>query len=130
MYVVCVCRLASTLFPCGASTNVFLTSFAAQTQVICGRGGFANHHEGNQAYLKKKECMQEAYKSASNATKTQMKLELIAFVHNRGGRFIRRNTDGAWEELDNREVRNKAAQALRDLPASRRKASQRAATKY
>ena len=100
--------------------------------VLCGRGGSSNH-PGNQAYLKKKEGMQAQYKAAAtDKEKTAMSKELIDYVHQRGGRFMKRDPKDKqrWFEISDAEAKTKCSQALRDANTSPEKAKQRAETDF
>jgi len=97
---------------------------------LCQRGGKASNHPGCQAFLKQKEAMQPRYRLASVEEKYQMSKELVAFVHTRGGRFLRKDNSGKWVEIDDEAARRKASQALRDRSTNRIKAINRAMTSY
>lgn len=97
---------------------------------LCQRGGKASNHPGCQAFLKQKEAMQIRYRKASLEEKYRMSKELVAFVHNRGGRFLKKDKTGKWIEIDEEAARRKASQALRDNSTNRLKAINRAMTSY
>jgi hypothetical protein len=82
--------------------------------VLLGRGGLVNHHPGNKAYLQHKTRLQPRYRAASRTTKTSISLELVAWVHARGGRFLDRDVHQAWYEVDTKRARAKASQTLRE----------------
>ena len=98
---------------------------------MCGRGGISNH-EGNQAYLRKKEEMQERYRHATDKEKYEMSLELVAFVTNRGGRFLERDREmkDVWYQMSHDDARKKASQALRDHNTCRLRRQHRAQTNF
>jgi len=101
--------------------------------VLCGRGGNASNHPGNQAYLKKKESMQAQYMAAKNdQEKTQLSRELMDYVHKRGGRFVKRDPkdNQRWVEISYKDARVKCSQALRDDNTSPKKAKLRAETDF
>ena len=98
---------------------------------LCQRGGKAANHPGCQAFLKQKEAMQPRYKRASPAEKYEMSKELVAFVHNRGGRFLKMGKDGTtWSEIDYESARRKASQALRDQSTNRDKSIHRSKSNF
>jgi hypothetical protein len=82
--------------------------------VLLGRGGLVNHHPGNKAYLQHKTRLQPRYRAASRTTKTSISLELVAWVHARGGRFLDRDVRQVWYEVDTKRARAKASQTLRE----------------
>ena len=101
--------------------------------VLCGRGGNASNHPGNQAYLKKKESMQAEYMAAkSDQEKTQLSRELVDYVRKRGGRFVKRDPEDnqRWVEISYKHARVKCSQALRDDNTSPKKAKLRAETDF
>lgn len=85
--------------------------------VLLGRGGLSNHHPGNQAYRKHILEHQKQYKLLKNSAKTQMSIDVVAWVKARGGRFLKRD-----EEIEGRPfyiateatARQKVSQALRE----------------
>jgi hypothetical protein len=95
--------------------------------IIMGRGGLANKHEANQLYLQEKERMQEFYFGASKYDKTRMAQELVDWVHQGGGRFVKYDKDvSRWFEVDNLTARKRASQALRELNTPEHRAEKRA----
>jgi len=71
--------------------------------------------------------MQDEYETASVNRKTQLSRELVAFVHNRGGRFMRKNDEtGEWFEVDDKTARQKASQTLRDRSTKKELAKKKA----
>lgn len=93
--------------------------------VLLGRGGLTNRHPGNQEYLIKKTEMQHRYLKASKQEKTRISQELVDWVYNQGGRFMK-VVDDEWVEIDNAAARKKASQALREINTSETRARKRA----
>ncbi|KAL9184617.1 hypothetical protein ACHAXT_012587 [Thalassiosira profunda] len=91
--------------------------------VLCGRGGMANRHEGNARFRDEAKRMRPAYhcvvssgqnRSADRERKFFLSLELVERVHKYGGRFLKKGSDGLWYEIEDEEARKKASQALRE----------------
>jgi len=94
--------------------------------VLCERGGKGNNHPGNKVYLQQKESMQDEYEMASKEKKFQMSKVLVAFIHDRGGRFMKRAENGEWYEVDYKTARLKASQSLRDRTTEKELAKKKA----
>ena len=85
-----------------------------ETDVLLGRGGRSNHNPGNQSYLKQVKAFRPRYISlGNNDQKTELSLAVVKFVHNKGGRFLKKDP-GGWYVVEDNEARKKASQALRD----------------
>jgi len=59
--------------------------------------------------------MQPLYQAASVTEKFEMSVELVDFVHQRGGRFLKKDPkkSNQWKEVDFKYARSKASRALR-----------------
>lgn len=85
------------------------TSFPAPTvtlpyraeDVLCVRGGLSNNHGGNIWYRKEASKRKQEYQNTSSTKrKNELRDEVIAAVHNRGGRFLKREKNtGRWVEV-------------------------------
>ncbi len=86
------------------------------TDVICGRGGKANSHPGNVSFRAEALKLRSWYESSSKSEKFTISSLLVDFVRDKGGRFLKRDTErpGNWLEADANDVRKKASQALRE----------------
>lgn len=82
--------------------------------VICGRGGKANTHEGNKMFRDEARRLKDWYESSSKSEKYAVSAFLVDFVKRNGGRFLARSAGGKWEEVDPDDARKKASQALRE----------------
>jgi hypothetical protein len=61
----------------------------------------------------------------NNAQKTMLTLAMVKFVHDRGGRFLRRDSKKQWYVVDDKIAFEKAAQALRDDNDPKKRAAKR-----
>lgn len=95
--------------------------------VFLGRGSRTNKHKGNRDYLLRAAEMTPQYQAASKNDKKGIALQLVTWVHARGGRFVKK-TGNQWYEVDDEHtVRNKCSQALRDAIAKKSRAEKKAA---
>ena len=96
-----------------------------ETDVLLGRGGRSNHNPGNQSYLKQVKVVRPFYTSLdNNDEKTELSLAVVKFVHNKGGRFLKKDS-GGWYVVEDNEARIKASQALRDNDDPEKRAAKR-----
>merc|ERR1719218_233048 len=87
--------------------------------VLCERGGRANHHPGNQEYLKriKERAGEYTVELAQNRQLCREFLQsIVREVKGWGGRFMKKidNSD-RWFEVDDKTARKKVGQLLRDI---------------
>jgi hypothetical protein len=68
--------------------------------VLLGRGGRTNHHEGNATYRQHKEAMQERYLKATKDEKTIIANELVQMIHSRDGRFLKEYDPNQSSEMN------------------------------
>lgn len=86
-----------------------------EADCLLGRGGLSNRHLGNKRYRTHGEEFKPYYVSCKKVLeKRALSQLLVEYVHAYGGRFLRKNTDGEWFEVDNRVARKKASQLLRE----------------
>eukprot|EP00553_Chaetoceros_curvisetus_P008715 CAMPEP_0204621582 /NCGR_PEP_ID=MMETSP0717-20131115/7229_1 /ASSEMBLY_ACC=CAM_ASM_000666 /TAXON_ID=230516 /ORGANISM="Chaetoceros curvisetus" /LENGTH=538 /DNA_ID=CAMNT_0051636011 /DNA_START=49 /DNA_END=1665 /DNA_ORIENTATION=- len=116
----------------GATTSAIATAgmrvrTPSHADVLCGRGGGINSHEGNIAFrdLVKKE--KELYNVAADKDqKAKISDRVIELVRNRGGTFRTKDADGWWVEIDYAKAMAKTSQALREgAPSIRAKAARK-----
>jgi hypothetical protein len=99
-----------------SSAKDYIEDTYTDVDVLLGRGGLANRHPGNQAYMREKEQIQSRYLAASKVDKTDISQELVDWVHGRGGRFLKVEEDeDRWYVVDNDTARKKASQTLREI---------------
>lgn len=84
--------------------------------VLFGRGGGTNFHHGNMTYRKKIKAVQSAYIHArQRSVKTEIISEIIRQVKADGGKFLRQDeNDKLWYEVDDKEIKKKTSQTLRE----------------
>jgi hypothetical protein len=109
--------------------------------VLCGKGGEVNNHEGNKRYLKLVEVNKENYRKVCKGSKKLLSQLVVQWVNNGGhidstntadwkipphqqkalqrrphvGRFIKKSTiNDLWYEIDNHSAWSKVSQAFRE----------------
>ena len=83
--------------------------------VLLGRGGCANNHQGNKIYLKHILGLQKPYKTLPRDEKTNCSNSVVQWIQNRGGRFLKReNKRSPWYIVPPATARQKVSQALRE----------------
>jgi hypothetical protein len=109
--------------------------------VLCGKGGEVNNHEGNKRYLKLVEVNKENYRKVCKGSKKLLSQLVVQWVNNGGhidstntadwkipphqqkalhrrphvGRFIKKSTiNDLWYEIDNHSAWSKVTQAFRE----------------
>jgi hypothetical protein len=95
--------------------------------ILGGRGGRSNHHQGNKRYREEVENLKEWYNNIdSKDDKTELSQCLVDYVQSYGARFLEHDGHG-WYIVDNIVARRKASQALREDsdPEKRRAKRQR-----
>jgi hypothetical protein len=88
----------------------------SREDVLFGRGGGTNFHQGNMHYRAKIKSKQRDYINArQRAIKTIIISDIIEQVHTEGGRFLKQDDkDKLWYEVDEKEVKKKTSQTLRE----------------
>jgi hypothetical protein len=95
--------------------------------VLCGRGGKSNHHNGNKKYRDEVGNLQQWYKSSEKNEKTDLSQCLVNYVHSYGGRFLKmEESNKRWYLVTNHVARRKASQALREHATPEERAAKRA----
>lgn len=84
--------------------------------VLFGRGGGTNFHHGNMTYRKKIKAVQSAYIHArQRSVKTDIISDIIRQVKSDGGKFLKQDdNDKLWYEVDDKEIKKKTSQTLRE----------------
>lgn len=87
-----------------------------KSDIIFGRGGGTNFHPGNMEYRRKIKMRQKEYIDArQRATKSEIISEIIKEVRAEGGRFLKQDENTKlWYEVDEKEVKKKTSQTLRE----------------
>ena len=81
--------------------------------VLCGRGGGTNLHEGNRFYRELILSHRRAYDDASKVMKPEISREIVMQIRERGGRFLRKGKDDLYHDIGDAEAKAKTSQALR-----------------
>lgn len=92
-----------------------------ENDVLLGRGGGTNSHSGNVAFRSIVARHQAEYLQAKKKDKVTIARRIVGLVHDNGGKFLRKNSDGDWEEVEEKKATEKTSQALREGLDVRRK---------
>ena len=84
--------------------------------ILAGRGGGTNRHDGNIRFRDEARKLRIIYKDneTDRRTKFMISQELVTRVRQYGGRFLEKGIDGKWYEMDEKSARKKASQVLRE----------------
>mmetsp|Transcript_14763 Transcript_14763/g.21673 ORF Transcript_14763/g.21673 Transcript_14763/m.21673 type:complete len:547 (-) Transcript_14763:2894-4534(-) len=83
--------------------------------VLCGRGGGTNSHEGNRRYRTIVNDRRPEYLCAKKREKAVIAQEIVCFVRQQGGRFLeKKDARGVWVDTGNEKAIKKTLQALRE----------------
>ena len=96
-------------------TPIILINF--RIQVLFGRGGHANNHEGNRTYHATLETRAWEYSRLKGRNeKTKLAWEVVHQMKDEGTRFLHRDKDtGSFYEASDDDARKKVSQRLREL---------------
>ena len=96
--------------------QLWMTENPRKHDVLCGRGGATNSHTGNVEYRSLVQGHQDGYLHAAKSEKKEIARSIVATIRSRGGRFLRKCTDGrvGWLEIGDKKAREKTSQALRE----------------
>lgn len=88
----------------------------SELDVLCGRGGKANHHVGNKIYRQLICESKEKYRNTEDKDeKTELSRSIVEKVCDYGGRFVKKDSaTGRYYVLPKAEARIKTSQALRE----------------
>lgn len=104
-----------------APSSVGLSSYEAN-DVLSGRGGGTNQHEGNCHFRTLINKNREQYLRAKKNDKPFISLAIVDIVRRRNGRFLKKDEDaGLWYEIGDDAAREKTSQALRQRAPEYRK---------
>mmetsp|Transcript_10819 Transcript_10819/g.16105 ORF Transcript_10819/g.16105 Transcript_10819/m.16105 type:complete len:381 (+) Transcript_10819:300-1442(+) len=102
--------------------STYTTTNPGPHDVLCGRGGRINSHEGNVKFreiiaTRKADYLSPATRKLQKAVIAQ---EVVDVIRNKGGRFLKEKSNGVWEEVTDEKAKKKCGQALReDAPVFR-----------
>ena len=83
--------------------------------VLCGRGGAALRHPGNQTYRRLVHLNKGLYITCLKAEKLKISRSIVTAIREQDGRFLERNTKmGTWYDIGDKKAIEKTSQALRD----------------
>lgn len=87
-----------------------------QDDVLCGRGGETNHHQGNIQYRNLVKAFQPLYIASKRRDKPRLAQCIVYTVRQSGGRFLKRTDprSNTWTDVGNIKAREKTSQALRE----------------
>lgn len=92
----------------------------ARNDVISGRGGRTNLHEGNIRFRNFINQLRPKYKAARKTSKPFISLRVVNYIRSLDppGRFLTQDKkSGLWIEIGDKKAREKVSQAMRDKPA-------------
>jgi uncharacterized Fe-S center protein len=78
-----------------------------------GRGGGTNLHPGNRFYRDLILSHRASYDEASKTMKPEISQQIVQRIKERGGRFLRKDSDGLYYEIAEADAKAKTSQALR-----------------
>ncbi|KAL3803710.1 hypothetical protein HJC23_003764 [Cyclotella cryptica] len=94
--------------------DVFTVCVPTDDDVLFGRGGDINKHPGNILFHEEALRLRPWYEESSKEVKFKISEILLESVENREGRFLEKDGDGLWHEVNRNGARRKASQALRE----------------
>ena len=107
-------------------SHVGITTFGVN-DVLSGRGGGTNQHEGNCYFRSLISKNREKYLRARKNDKPDISMTIVQAIRQRNGRFLKKDEEsGLWYEIGDAGAREKTSQALRQrAPEFRRKLLER-----
>ncbi|KAL3934568.1 MAG: hypothetical protein SGBAC_009747, partial [Bacillariaceae sp.] len=87
------------------------TATPMNIEVLFGRGTGFHNSPGNIMYRQEVAYRLERHSNLTNAGKTQLIRELIEDLWSQGFRFLQRNEDGSWYEVDQPKVLHRKVSA-------------------
>ena len=83
--------------------------------VLCGRGGAALRHPGNQTYRRLVHLNKGLYITCLKAEKLKISRSIVTAIREQDGRFLERNVKkGTWYDIGDKKAIEKTSQALRE----------------
>lgn len=103
----------------GEQSNILLAGSSGgitfhTNDVLFGRGKSVVGHEGNTRFRNLVAEHAEEFDKVSRLEKTHMTERIVQKIKAAGGRFLKRDDDGGWEEVDHDTARKKVAHAFRN----------------
>jgi len=87
--------------------------------IFFGRGGYNNTHPGNIHFRKEALRIRSIYERLTKEEKYDFSLVLVETMKQENRRFLEKETDGQWYEVNTQGARKKASQALRERLSKR-----------
>jgi hypothetical protein len=94
-----------------------ITITPSRYDILFGRGRPMRDHPGNLELLFLVEQNSSAYNSANKQEKTRLSLEILRMLKTKPSRFLKKNTSGVWQEVDEDMAREKVSHAFRTMRA-------------
>lgn len=86
-----------------------------ETDVLCGRGGAALRHAGNQTYRRLVNLNKGLYITCLKTEKLKISRSIVAAIREQKGRFLERDAKkGVWFDIGDKKAVEKTSQALRE----------------
>ena len=86
-----------------------------EQDVICGRGGAALRHAGNQTYRRLVNLNKGLYITCLKTEKLKISRSIVAAIREQNGRFLEKDaTDESWYDIGDKKAIEKTSQALRE----------------
>lgn len=97
------------------STNVIVN--AHDHDVLYGRGGNTNHHQGNKRFRDMVKYNKERYYKSPKKDKNKVAMEIVETIRLQkpSGRFLEKDENGFWQDVGDKKAIQKTCQALRDV---------------
>lgn len=85
------------------------------SDVLCGRGGAALRHPGNQTYRRLVNLNKSLYITCLKTEKLKISRSIVAAIREQDGRFLEKNMKtGTWQDIGDKKAIEKTSQALRE----------------
>lgn len=86
-----------------------------ESDVLCGRGGAALRHPGNQTYRRLVNLNKGLYITCLKTEKLKISRSIVAAIREQKGRFLERDAKkGTWYDIGDKKAIEKTSQALRE----------------
>ena len=86
-----------------------------ETDVLCGRGGAALRHPGNQTYRRLVNLNKGLYITCLKTEKLKISRSIVAAIREQNGRFLEKDAGrNSWSDIGDKKAIEKTSQALRE----------------
>jgi len=86
-----------------------------ESDVLCGRGGAALRHPGNQTYRRLVNLNKQLYITCLKTEKLKISRSIVAAIREQQGRFLERDAvKNTWNDIGDKKAIEKTSQALRE----------------